>query len=320
MSLPRHPASLLRFALVCLPLVNASCGGDDAPADPDASTAIDAPGTTPRARVGFVDISEDRWRYPDDAGGGESLTARIDARFFDGTEPQFHHETMRAGDCVLRNYTFASCDPVCTTGFCVETNVCAPFPTYVSAGRLSIAGLATAVQIDPRQNYYYLDEPLPADLFTNTADITLTLAGATIPGLTVASRGVAPIAPDITGGVVTAAYPATGPLVIHWPPLAAPETGSRVRLTLNANNRGHGAPFEAIITCDVADEAGQVAVPAAMLDAFPDTSAWTICAGTDCPPSKLERYRSATAPVGDHDVELRVVNSFTFGIEHPRPE
>lgn len=304
----------LRSLLFLLPL--AACGGDDGSSgDPDSG--VDAPDGTTRERVGRIEVLEDHWVFTADAGGGESRSARVDARFYQGREPSFHREAARAGDCVLRTHEVASCTPACTTGLCVDTNVCEPWATYVSAGRLSLAGLTTPVQIDPRDNYYYIDDPVPADLFRDDAEVLATLAGATIPGMSIGSRGVPPITPDITGGKVTVPFPAAAPLVVRWTPATTPTTtGARVRLTLNANNRGHGMPFTAIIECDVADAAGEVSVPTALLDAFPDTQAWTICAGTDCPPSNLMRYRRAAEPVGDQEVELVVASSFTFGIEH----
>ena len=158
---------------------------------------------------------------------------------------------------------------------------------------------------------------MPDDLFRDDAEVTVTLAGATIPGMSIVSRGVAPLAPAISGGKITVPYPATAPLVVSWTPAT---TGARVRLELNANNRGHGLPYTAIIACDVADAAGEITVPTALLDAFPDTRAWTVCAGTDCPPSRLTRYRRATAPVGEQEVEVEVASTFAFGVDHLVPE
>ncbi len=301
----------------CLFLL-AACGGDPS-SDPDApGSGIDAApdGGMVRDRTGTVEVTEDHWVFTADAGGGESRTAQVGARFFDGREPQFHRETMRAGDCALRTFTQASCTPACTDGLCVEADVCEGFPEYVSAGRLTITGLRTAVQIDPQSNYYYPSNPLPPDLFADDTTVTANLAGAVLPAMSITTAAVAPLAPDITGGKIVVPYPAGADKVIRWTPAGG---DSRVRLTLNANNRGHGQPFEAVIECDVPDAAGQIAVPAAILDAFPATEAWYICAGTDCPPSKLTRYRRGATLVGEREVDLVVGSSFTFGIEHRRP-
>lgn len=48
----------------------------------------------------------------------------------------------------------------------------------------------------------------------------------------------------------------------------------RVRLTLNTNNGGHGAPYYGIIECDVPDADGQVTVAASLIDQFPEVSPW----------------------------------------------
>jgi hypothetical protein len=292
--------------------------GDAADTAPDAITPDGAPDSaTVRERSGTVEVTEDRWVYPADAGGGgESITGQVAARFYDGREPAFHRETMRAGDCALKTHTIASCTPACTTGLCVDTNVCEPFPEYVSAGRLTITGLRTAIQIDPMQSWYYPDGPLPADLFADDATVVASLAGATLPAMSISTGAVAPITPDITGGTLVVPYPATTAAVVRWTPSGGDE---RVRLVLNANNRGHGMPFIAIIECDVADSAGQIAVAPAILDAFPETAAWSICAGTDCPPSKLIRYRRGATLVGEREVDLVVGSSFTFGVEHDLP-
>ena len=105
--------------------------------------------------------------------------------------------------------------------------------------------------------------------------------------------------------------------MIRWTPAAA---DTRVRLTRNSNNSYHGQPYHTIIECDAPDSAGEIAVPAAILDAFPDSEAWAICAGTDCPRSKIERYRRATHPVdAEHDLELLVTSRVWFGLDHERP-
>ena len=105
--------------------------------------------------------------------------------------------------------------------------------------------------------------------------------------------------------------------IVRWTPAGG---DARVRLTLNSNNQGHGQPYLGIIECDSPDAAGEVRVSASLVDEFPETRAWTICAGTDCPPSTLRRYQRATAPVGEHDVELVVSSVIAFGVDHILPE
>ncbi|MBE7451731.1 MAG: hypothetical protein HS111_23430 [Kofleriaceae bacterium] len=83
-------------------------------------------------------------------------------------------------------------------------------------------------------------------------------------------------------------------------------------------------PTIAIIERDVGTPTARSPSPPALLDAFPETDAWFICAGTDCPPSS--RGASATAGprsrrVREQEVELVVGNAFTFGAsgEHDLP-
>ncbi|HUQ04620.1 MAG TPA: hypothetical protein VM261_19100 [Kofleriaceae bacterium] len=306
---------MLRFAfLASLSGALLSCGGDSGSNDPDAITLDGSPdSSTVRERSGSVEVTEDRWVHTADAGGGETQSGQIGARFYDGREPSYHREAMRSGDCALKTYENASCTPACTTGVCVDTNVCEPFPTYVSAGRLTLTGLRTAVQIDPMQNWYYPTSQLPNELFADDATVTASLAGATLPAMSITTQGVRPIAPAITGGKLVVDYPATADTVVTWTPSGGDE---RVKLTLNANNRGHGQPYVAIVECDVADAAGRIAIAPAIMNAFPETDAWYICAGTDCPPSRLTRYRRGATLVGEREVDLLVQSTFTFGIEH----
>jgi hypothetical protein len=311
----RRTTAPLRWLLLAAAI--AGCGGGGAD-DPDASPGGDAgvDGGVTRDRAGTIEVLEDRWVHTQDAGGGESRTGQVSARFFQGREPSYHREVMRDGDCSLSTFDNASCTPACTGGLCVAPDVCEPWPTFVSAGRLTLTGLRTAVQIDPQSNYYYPPGPLPPELFADDATVTATLAGDVLPAMSLETRGVAELTPDISGGKLVVPYPAAGDTVVRWTPAPG---GARVALTLNANNRGHGAPYIAVIRCDVADAAGEIRIAPSLLDAFPHTDAWFICAGTDCPPSSLRRYHRGTTLVGELEVELVVASSFTFGIEHHLP-
>ena len=295
-------------------LVLAACGGGssggaDAGDDPDAGTG---PG---RERIGAIEIVEDRMVYPDEGGPGpEYRWSNVTARFYDGRPPAFHRVELEEGACTLRRYTPSSCNPACVDGLCVDENVCEPWPTQVSAGRLTVTGARVAVQIDPQNGWYYPSEPLPEDLFDDDAELTASLAGAELPAMSLDAAGTPPLVAAITDGKITVPYPAGEDFVLSWTPAG---DGARVRVTLNSNNQGHGAPYLAIIECDVADAAGEVAIPETMLDAFPETRAWTVCAGSDCPPSSIRRYHRDTVPLGeDQEVELVVGSQVSFGVDH----
>jgi hypothetical protein len=270
----------------------AACGDAANTGDVDAAMP-DAPPGVVRPVIGGVDVVEAVWLYPN----GETASGEVSARFYDGHPPRFHREAMRSGACVLRRHMTSSCTPACTTGLCVE-GTCEPWPSLVSAGRLDVTGLAVGVSVTPMNGLYHLQDPLPPQLFGDTA-----------------TTGVPPLAAAIQGGHLAIPFPAGQDLAVRWTPAG----DGQIRLTLNSNNQGHGLPYLMIIECEAADVAGEIAIPAAMLDAFPETFAWSVCAGSDCPPSRIRRYHRTTQPFGDHDVELTVASELVFGIEHDLP-
>lgn len=296
--------------------VVAACGGGaDAPDAGDDDRPDGGAGEAAPESAGLIEVVEASWTYDDGAGGDVvSRWSQVTARFYDGLPPAFHSIEAEAGDCVLRRYTPAACTPECATGLCVDPGVCEPWPTRRSAGTLTLGGARETVTIVPQDGYYATSEPLPEDLFADDARLTAALAGADVPATTLAADATAPLAAAIEHGRIEIPYPAGQDFVVAWTPAGA---GGRVRLTLNANNQGHGMPYAAILECDVADAAGEVAIPAALLDAFPETLAWTVCAGSDCPPSTLRRYHHARVDVGGGDEVVLVVGSqVNFGVDH----
>jgi len=296
-----------RYFIVLL----AACGHRDAALDPDAALSPDGPPGVERPVLGGIDVVESLATSYD----GPYRSGRVSAVFYAGHAPRWHHEAMRAGACVLRKYTPSSCTPACNYNSVCLNDVCEAWPSYQAGGRLTLTGLATHVAIEPMDDYYY-PPSLPEELFADTATVTATLAGAALPAMTLSTRGVPALATTIQAGKITVQNPAGQDFVVRWTPAA---DDSRVRLTLSSNNQGHGLPYLAIIECDAPDSAGQIAIPAAMLDAFPETYAWEACAGSDCPPSTIRRYHRATHAVGDHDIELVVASEVKFGVEHHPP-
>jgi hypothetical protein len=268
--------------------------------------------------IGNVDVLEDRGVYDD--GTGNYIVSRrstVFGQLFRDRPARFHREVMRSGACWLRTYTPSQCNPPCTDGLCVETDVCEPWPTRIDGGQLAVTGLNVPFTADFDGAYYYNQTQLPDDLFADAAAITATFAGGELPAMAIDAGGVPEIVADIVDGKIAIPYPAAQDFVVRWTPAGG---NARVRVTYNSNNQGHGSPFNAILECDVADSAGEVALPAAMLDAFPETRVWTICAGSDCPPSTIRRYRRGTAPIGtDQEVELVVASQFSFGVDHDLP-
>lgn len=292
-------------------LAAAACSDPAAPAvdaGPDASGDGGVPGLR-----GTIRITEHRLTTDDGSGTPVDTTyAWAGAAYYSARPPVFHQEVMREGACVLRRYQPSQCTPACTDGLCVATDVCEPWPTYESAGRLVATGLHAPLEMAGTEGHYAPDGALPADLFADDATVTATAEGAAFPPHAVTAGGVPPIVAAITGGVITLAPGQDHTL--RWTPAT---DDARVRVTLNSNNTGHGLPYLGIIECDAPDHAGQVTIPAAMVDAFPPTQAWEICAGTDCPPSTIRRYRRGATIIGSTEVELVLASEYSFGVEHP---
>jgi hypothetical protein len=286
-------------------LALAACGGAGT-ADPDAAPIVDAgPAQPERGAIEVIEVTT--------SAGGYNV---VSAQFFDGPRPRYHTLTDAAGACTLEVFEAAFCDPACDGGYC-NAGTCIPYPTFVPAGAVSIEGTTAPIELSPG-DYYYPAGPLPTDLFAPGAAVTASLAGdaAGLPAMTLTAAAPAPIVAAIDDVAITLA-----PGVDHtvrWTP-DDDDPSARVRLTLNANNVGHGYPFEAIIRCDVADAAGEVTIDAALVDAFPATEAWKICAGHDCPPSSLTRYHEDRRAVADGDVVLRVGARLEFGVIHTLP-
>jgi len=261
--------------------------------------------------VGTVHLREDRSVYDGDGTPVEQRAGQVDASYFAQPPPRWHREVARAGECVLLRYTPALCDPACEGGaVCVDTNTCAPPADFAYAGAIRFAGLRAAVELIGQDGYYYASDALPADLFDDDATVSVTLAGAEIAAHTISARGVAPLVPDLVSSITL--EPGQDH-VVRWTPAAG---DARIRLTLNGNNAGHGAPYAGIIECDSPDVAGAVTIAAALVDGFPPTQAWTVCAGHDCPPSTIERYRRGVAAIGASQAELIVSSRYSFGVVH----
>lgn len=306
-----HVATAFTLGLGLLTTLLAACG-DAGGGARDGGTD----GGQPREVVGTIDVAEQRYVYVDTGPPMESLSAAVRATFFDGRPPRWHREVARAGACVLWRYTPSLCEPACTDGLCVEADVCEPWPARVAAGRLTITGLAVAIQLAGTDGFYYPDSALPPALFADDATVTADLAGGGgYPALTLTTTGVPAIRPVMPDGKLTLL--AGQDFSLRWTPAGG---ASRVRLTLNSNNQGHGAPYLGIIDCDVDDAAGEVTVAAALIDGFPMTRAWAVCVGSDCPPSTLRRYHRAVVPVGERDVELVVASEVAFGVDHFLPD
>jgi hypothetical protein len=238
------------------------------------------------------------------------------ASFFKEPPPQFQKEVMRAGACRLLTFKPAFCSTPCS-GVCVDTDVCRPFPERVSAGTLVLSGLKVPLTLMPdNYNAYYARSRLPADLFSAGAELKVSASGAAFAAFTAATAGVEPLRTDaIVRDEITLRDDAD--YTFTWTPGSDPQ--ARVRLVLNGNNRGHGQPYEAILECDAPDMTGRLTIARALIAAFPQTFRWEICAGRDCPPSQVRRYRRGMVQAPSGRVAFDAVSERLFYVLHNPP-
>ncbi len=295
-----------------LPLVlTLACGGGDG-GGPDAGPPGDSGSPEPQFGdpTNLISVVEAVYRVEQPFGW-----SGVSARFGAG-ETGFLTETMREGNCRLLESDASYCQE-CTTGLCIGGE-CRAYPTYRSAGRITIDGLSTGVTLSWQDGWYNVDQyQLPEDLFDAGAGITASAPGAEVAAFTVQATGVAPIDPDLEQGCDGELTLVSGQdEVVTW---SEPGDG-RVRLWMPSQTGAHGLPPNAVIECEGPDT-GSIRIPSALIDAFPvlprsDTCQGVACVLIDCPPSTIARHSTASAAAGDQTVELRIESQVIFTLIH----
>jgi len=206
------------------------------------------------------------------------------------------------GDCTIFTHPEAGiCDPPCE-GFCVQTGDCIAWPTFTSAGTITVSGLTRPLEFVP-STWGYASQPAvpPVDLFEPGARVTASAPGDDAGGFALAV--VAPPALETT----------TEDLVL--------EDGQDVEVRWTAEHVGivelallvgfHGAPYEAMLLCDAEDD-GSLSIPAALVSALPRSSS-----SLEPHVSTITRlYRAVVqGPLGG--VELVVGSQKIIGFSHP---
>ena len=302
--------------LLCV-LAQAGCGGgdDDGGGQGDAGTG------NPQCEAEAGSVSASGAFRIGGVAATEQSRALLEGVMVSGTDWQFFNmapqrqvESARAGDCVLYEWQPSFCEEECTDSICHDGE-CKPSPDYVSAGTLRVVADGRLIEASPDAPTFwgaiYREEIGAAP--SEGAEVAFCAGGAAAGGFGAILEAVPPLTGALPeDGVVELSDGAD--LVVSW------DGGSdaRVRLTLNADNQGHGLPFRAILECD-AEDTGQLVVPQALVEAFPPVPRPPenfACAGTDCPRSQLVRYRAARVAEEDLEVEIRVESAVEFWIEH----
>ncbi|NMC69453.1 MAG: hypothetical protein GYA57_05205 [Myxococcales bacterium] len=226
----------------------------------------------------------------------------------------WHEEVMREGACRLLHYDASGCTEGCWDGVCRD-GVCEPFPTYQTAGTVTLTGIGPGtVTLEDYGYGTYYGFVSGVELVAGAA-VEVRATGGEFPAFSIA--GVQPPPVEMSLTTVDELHLANGrDNVVTWTP--ADPCGSRVRLQLKTPTAAHGLPPVWMIECDAPDT-GSLTIPRAIVEAFPETERREICVMVDCPPSVLARYTRVAGGAAGAEVELVVESTRTFYLVHPAP-
>jgi hypothetical protein len=319
---------MLRRTLVLVPFgllltSHSACGGGDGGGDGERDAGGDGGADVgdaggPDGSVGPGEPSEGLFFVEESRFGEDVLLysdvfgSIVDAR------PIYHRLAATEGACRLWTYTVADCGAC--TGLCNAQGDCVPFPTQLSAGTVTVEGLSEPVAIPFDLNGYDPATTFPADLFDAGDEVTLSAVGDEVAAFSLSAPAVDGIELDLIPGEEFGEPDSLriedgADLVFTWSPIVP---GTRMRLEILSDTAAHGLPVDVMIECET-DDTGSMTVPRAFVEAFPEAVWPDACAGHDCPPSSLTRFRSDRTEVGGLDIELRVGTRREFVVLHDAP-
>lgn len=313
-----HRRSALALFLVA---VLSGCGdggsGSDAGSDDagDSGDSGDGGGDGPDGSIGPGEPADGQFTVVETHFGedvfqtGNAFGSILDPR------PRYHLLEDSAGACQMWELTSASCDPC--LGICDVDGNCV-VPDELSAGDVTVEAVGWSTVMRHQDYGYYPTEVLPTELYAEGDEVALTAAGGgDVAAFSLSARGAEPIAMELErgqpeGDLDMLRIEDGADFELTWSPVVS---GTRVRLAILSNNRGHGLPVDVFIECE-ADDTGRMVVPRALVEAFPDKPYQNACAGSDCPPSSLMRFRADRVEIGGRDIELRVGSQRQFIMVH----
>ena len=271
------------FTLLVAVVAPAACSGDDSPGSADANgNAIDAgdqPGCQRRtANASFSVVSRSDY-------GGFSGAYRT------APPPATLEEKRREGACAFYAPEPSFCDPACELDeLCTVGGVCAPWPTTIPIGHLTVTGTTPTLEIDPQPGFsYYTMESYP-DLFEPGDEITLSATGAGDVGpFELSTLG----APHLIGDWDDLTAIRGQPLTITWDTATASPPGTVVVVHMDSDHHG----LQAYVECISDDRDGEVTVTAAVLDMLIEAGETGI--GTYIENAYIERLHTGTLANAD---------------------
>lgn len=286
-------AALTMFAAGGL---GAGCGGGGGDGGVDAGPFLDAgPGDFQIDRVGQVSLIE---------GGGYLSTYAL---IQDRPELPVPVIVAQGGECtVFRRPAPALCEPACTDGVCTAPGTCTPWGRNASAGTITVTGLRAPLAFVPG-TYGYVPTPAPGEeLFDAGATVAVSAPGDVTPGFAVELTAPPPLAAPFQNLTLRDGVDAT----ITWTP--APGGGAGARSIQVALVVGwHGAPPEALLVCETADD-GELVIPGALITALPRASS-----GLEPHLSWIQRFDRAVVAAPAGPIEIVVGSQVSLYFTHP---
>ncbi len=141
-----------------------------------------------------------------------------------------------------------------------DRGVCVPLPPHFGVGSIALEGLKMPITMQPDEFDRYTASGLsnPPELFERGAVVTAATSGGALPPMTFTAEGVEHLVVDDKVVHVRLGEPA----VVRWTPFLPP---ARILVVLRAGSHDP-YPLSAAIVCEGDDAAGEVEVPAALLE------------------------------------------------------
>ena len=174
-------------------------------------------------------------------------------------------QVATGGDCRLIVGPTLTCTPACANPqICAGQNQCIAEPRFRSAGTATITGVGASpivVSANAVNSSYYASVDTPYPPAADGANITLQVAGADIPALSLSGRGIPELQFPGTALTVTRGQA----FAFTWTPPAQPGA-ARISASLDIAHHGGVA---ARIECDFDDD-GSGEMPTALVDQLID--------------------------------------------------
>jgi hypothetical protein len=204
--------------------------------------------------------------FPADIQTGDPAYTRVYGTINDGPAPPgiIFEKVEESGPCKLFKTIIPFCVNCNLGGKCVADDSCQREPSPVNVGKVTVIGLksngikTSFTMIPSKSNYYQLVEKPDFPPFSEGDSIVLQAEGtATIPPITVKTRGVSPLV--VTNEEIV--FEDGKPVTIKW---QKPAIAGVSAMTIRINVSYHGGTKgEIIVDCE---DNGEVTVPASMID------------------------------------------------------